>query len=1459
APTLTVSAGGRIGVDAKDNGTELGTAGSITISGATAITINSGTIGATTEAGSGGLIEILNATPNATTVDILSGGAINSSTVSGTAGDIRVTADGSVTVAGAGSTIESKTGSGGTAGSVTITSDRLNLASTGSVSVGATGTGTAGSILVSAPAIDLDNGVIEAVTAAGGESSPGNITLQNIRTFTATNNSLVSASTDTGLAGSVTIGSATSAATTVDLTDSTIEAKATGARGNAGAVTLYTADLTSNASNIQSSNISGTNATGNVLIEEIQTLTATNGTNISASTDTGLAGNVTIGASGSAATTIDLTGSTIEAKATGAGGNAGAVTLYTADLTSNASNIQSSNISGTNATGNVLIEEIQTLTATNGTNISASTDTGLAGNVTIGASGSAATTIDLTGSTIEAKATGAGGNAGAVTVYTNALTANTSTLQASNESGSAGSGNVVLGRLNTLALVNSSLLASTQTGTAGSVLINNGEAAIPRVSLTGASLISVEADTDDNPATGTGTGQAGQIVVNTNQLSLLGDSTGRAVISAATEGGDSQGIRLDNLNRLEIIQGELTASTVGGNAANLQISGPGGTALDQVYLNDGKITVAATGSGTAGQLSINTVDLTAENQSAVSASTNTGQGQSILLQGLNNISLTNSNISASTIDGVAGSITVNQSETPIQTVNLNQGSLSVAATGTGSSGDILLNALNLLAQNRSEISASTNSGTGGGVNLTNIKTLELQNSNILAATQTGTAGSISINKDAVAVPIVRILGASRISVEADTDGNATTGVGNGTAGQITINANELFLRGNSRAQITASTENGSSQGIAFQNLDRLTVIQGDITATTVGGSAADLVIGNDNGSTVVPLSQITLNDGNLSVEATGSGTAGQLVILAETLNATNGSLISAATNSGSGQGITLSGLQTLSITNSSITASTVDGSAGNILVNSQTATAPTIALNQGNINVAATGLGSSGSINLNASTLTLQNDSTISASTNLGVGGSVLLPNLLNLSVENSQIQATTTAGEAGSVVVNAANGVQVQGVLRNGQAAGLSVEATAAGRAGNLTVTTPELRVSDGAVLSVAAGGSAQGGNLSITPWGSGRDLVVTLNGGTISGSTQGSGVGGSLSFQATDTLLLRGQGRIAAESSGSGTAGSVNLNALYVTIADGIELSTSTTSSGRGGDVTVTAGNRFLLNNAQISTNAAGVGNGGDIRILVETPANNLVLDNIVLNRGLISAESQRSQGGSISFRSANSLILYNSSLISTGAGELGNGGDINLFAKFVIGMPRSDRDLGNNDVVANAIFGNGGRINLTAEGLFGFLVRSVDNPRLDSRNNITASSRFGTTGIVSISTNVDPSQGLTALAVDLLDPSSLIDRRCSLRSSASQSQFTLAGRGGLAPAPGSGVELSSTGDDLRLSLSGNGETQGIAALSQGLGTVKLSAWGGSMGTDADPNGGLRRSALAQGVGVPRLGDCQ
>jgi large exoprotein involved in heme utilization and adhesion len=141
-----------------------------------------------------------------------------------------------------------------------------------------------------------------------------------------------------------------------------------------------------------------------------------------------------------------------------------------------------------------------------------------------------------------------------------------------------------------------------------------------------------------------------------------------------------------------------------------------------------------------------------------------------------------------------------------------------------------------------------------------------------------------------------------------------------------------------------------------------------------------------------------------------------------------------------------------------------------------------------------------------------------------------------------------------------------------------------------------------------------------------------------------------------------------------------------------------------------------------------------------------------------------------------------MRNESLISANATGTANGGNVNIDTKFLVAVPPSGPE--GSDIVANAVNGDGGRVNLKAEGVFNIDFR----PRRTPLNDITASSETGTAGIVSITTpNVDPSRGLGELPTNLVDATGLVDRSCQAgRGSIRNSSFIVTGRGGLPANP-------------------------------------------------------------------------
>jgi large exoprotein involved in heme utilization and adhesion len=140
-----------------------------------------------------------------------------------------------------------------------------------------------------------------------------------------------------------------------------------------------------------------------------------------------------------------------------------------------------------------------------------------------------------------------------------------------------------------------------------------------------------------------------------------------------------------------------------------------------------------------------------------------------------------------------------------------------------------------------------------------------------------------------------------------------------------------------------------------------------------------------------------------------------------------------------------------------------------------------------------------------------------------------------------------------------------------------------------------------------------------------------------------------------------------------------------------------------------------------------------------------------------------------------------MGNESLISANALNQANGGNITIDSRFIVATPPQGPE--GSDITANAFRGNGGRVSVNTQGLFGIQFRPLRTPK----NDITVTSEFGLAGVYQQSTpGVDPTRGLADLPTDVVDASRQIDRRCSPNSSARQSSFTVTGRGGLPPSP-------------------------------------------------------------------------
>ncbi|MDZ8241459.1 MAG: filamentous hemagglutinin N-terminal domain-containing protein [Nostoc sp. ChiQUE01a] len=381
-------------------------------------------------------------------------------------------------------------------------------------------------------------------------------------------------------------------------------------------------------------------------------------------------------------------------------------------------------------------------------------------------------------------------------------------------------------------------------------------------------------------------------------------------------------------------------------------------------------------------------------------------------------------------------------------------------------------------------------------------------------------------------------------------------------------------------------------------------------------------------------------------------------------------------------------------------------------------------------------------------------------------------------------------------------------------------------GDGGQLTITTRELSIRDGAQVFSSTRSKGAGGNLTVNASDS-VELIGTFTTSdnrilpsTISSITTSDGKAGNITLN-TRKLLIQGGAEVSTQSSGVyrtpvefipavGSGGNLTVNALESikltgTAADGLPsgLFAGTLGSGEAGKVTIATGQLIvsdgatitlssklpqLLQNVKYLGDASKLGAAGELNITTRS----ILLD----NQGKLTSNSESGSGGNISLQVGGLLLMRRNSQISTNAGGDKTGGNITINAPngFLVAPL-----FGNSDITANANFGSGGKITITTKNIFGFVRRTGEEvARLDPQekdtnnlrtNDITAFSRQNSSldGTVQInSPDVDPSKGLVELPVNLVDPSQQIAAGCGSGAKMARSSFNNIGRGGTTPDP-------------------------------------------------------------------------
>ncbi|MBN3938382.1 S-layer family protein [Nostoc sp. NMS9] len=349
------------------------------------------------------------------------------------------------------------------------------------------------------------------------------------------------------------------------------------------------------------------------------------------------------------------------------------------------------------------------------------------------------------------------------------------------------------------------------------------------------------------------------------------------------------------------------------------------------------------------------------------------------------------------------------------------------------------------------------------------------------------------------------------------------------------------------------------------------------------------------------------------------------------------------------------------------------GRGGSINVTSKTV----FGTNRGRILTNTFGLGDAGSITINARD-TVSFDGTDSGVASIvtpfakGNSGSINITTG-SLSVTNgAQILSSiypSGRGNTGNVNITARDTVSFDGT---DSGAGSSLESGAVGKAGNVSITTGSLFVTNGAQLQSLTRGQGDAKGVTITA----RDTVVFdgigsngANSSAFSSVEFGAiGNGGNINIKTRALSVTNGAG-LSVSSFGQGSAGSLTITASdTVSFNGGSALSNlEANASGKGGSITFTTGSLSVTNGGQIDAITFGQGNAGDITI---TAGDTVLLDGLGSN-GLSSAVASavefgsKGKGGSIKITTG-ALAVVNGARLDTATYGQGEAGSVTITAR-------------------------------------------------------------------------------------------------------------------------------------------------------------------------------------------------
>ncbi|NJK51716.1 MAG: hypothetical protein HC936_01125 [Leptolyngbyaceae cyanobacterium SU_3_3] len=432
------------------------------------------------------------------------------------------------------------------------------------------------------------------------------------------------------------------------------------------------------------------------------------------------------------------------------------------------------------------------------------------------------------------------------------------------------------------------------------------------------------------------------------------------------------------------------------------------------------------------------------------------------------------------------------------------------------------------------------------------------------------------------------------------------------------------------------------------------------------GNVGDIVVQVRGDAILTGMNSQGLRSGMFNVVTSGAvGNAGDIRLSAGSLSITNGALLQTSTY---GQ-----------------------GNAGNVKIQVQDRfllAGEAAGIYDGTSIFSAVGLdavGKGGDIDIQAGSLTVLNLAELTANT-------FALGNAGNITIQ-VRGQAIFDDGGAFSAVGNSpllgsGNGGNIrisanQVELRNGTALVTRVSDNSRGNAGSVTITATERVIIDGRnsdgdrsgiFTQVNPGAVGDANNIQIT-----TDRLTLSNGGLLEANIEGVGRAGDIGINARILEVLTG-GKLVTTTSGSSSAGNIVIESDRINLSgrdSGLFANAETGATGRGGDINVNARRLSIADQASITVSSL-TGQAGNL---------NIAVDEILLNRGRLTAESGRGSGAEINLSQIESLLLRNNSLISAQAFDNATGGNVTVNAKngVVVAVPNQTMTLSRSHLKA------------------------------------------------------------------------------------------------------------------------------------------------------------------------------